>query len=211
MATIDTRESLMDAAEILFAQHGLEGTSLRSITARAEVNLASIHYHFGSKEALIQAVFARRIEPINRERLRLLTLAEEQRDPPDLRAVLRAFIRPALSLAGELGPKGKDFMCLAGRMFTLPPEYRDLIIVQFDEVFLRFGNALRSILPHLSNEARLWRFFYVIGTMVMTLAGSDLMVHHSRGAIDPTNVDEATEQMLAFLAAGLQAPDIKPI
>ena len=59
MNTPDTRERLLDAAEHLFAHHGIGSTSLRSITAEAETNLASVHYHFGSKEALIEAVFAR--------------------------------------------------------------------------------------------------------------------------------------------------------
>jgi AcrR family transcriptional regulator len=208
MAGSETQGRLLDAAEHLFAMHGLEATSLRAITTEANVNLASVNYHFGSKEALIQAVFARRIGPINTERLRLLSLAEVAGDPPDLRAILDAFIRPAVSLAREMGPQGRDFMALAGRMYTLPPDYRKLLMNQFDEVFERFGRALGSALPHLSQPTLLWRFFFMVGTMIMSLVGSDLMAYRSGGAVDPGDVDATIDQMMAFLAAGLKAPDI---
>ena len=61
----DTRERLLDAAKYLFAQRGVDATSLRHITAEAAANLASVNYHFGSKEALFRAVFVRRIGPVN--------------------------------------------------------------------------------------------------------------------------------------------------
>ena len=65
----DTKERILDSAEKLFADAGFDGTSLRGITAGAGVNLAAVHYYFGSKEALVQAVLARRLEPINRRRI----------------------------------------------------------------------------------------------------------------------------------------------
>ena len=76
MSTADTKLTILDTAERLFADHGFGATSLRNIISEAEVNLAAVHYHFGSKEALIKAVLERRIIPLNLERLRLLDLAE---------------------------------------------------------------------------------------------------------------------------------------
>ena len=66
-----TKDRILDAAEERFAEEGF-GTSLRSITSHAGVNLAAIHYHFGSKEALIEALFRRRIEPLNKVRFEML-------------------------------------------------------------------------------------------------------------------------------------------
>ena len=77
MAT-DTKEQILDAAEELFSEQGIDGVSLRAITQAAAVNLASVHYHFGSKEALAKAVFVRRIGVINRERLELLDECERR-------------------------------------------------------------------------------------------------------------------------------------
>lgn len=204
--TPTTRERILDSAERMFARHGLDGASLRAITGDAGVNLASVNYHFGSKEALIEAVFDRRLAPVNAERLRLLSLAE-QHPPPSLKGILDAFIRPAVSLCTGAGDEGRDFLSLAGRMHTLPPDYQKLFLDQFEEVFQRFGKALKEALPDLSDTTLLWRFFFVVGSLVMTLAGGDLMMHRSGGRIDTADVEQVTRHLTAFLMAGFKAPD----
>ncbi len=73
-----TRDAILDTAEALFAQQGHDATSMRQITSAAGVNLASVNYHFGSKESLVQAVLKRRLAVLNRERLRLLDELEAQ-------------------------------------------------------------------------------------------------------------------------------------
>lgn len=73
MATAETKDRILDAAEALFARQGFSATSLRSVIAEAGVNLAAVHYHFGPREELIRAVFSRRFDPINRKRIELLT------------------------------------------------------------------------------------------------------------------------------------------
>src|ERR1700752_5110069 len=72
-----TKGRILDAAEALFIEHGFEATSLRAITASARVNLAAVNYHFGSKEELFQAVLTRRLDPMNQERVDLLTELEQ--------------------------------------------------------------------------------------------------------------------------------------
>ena len=73
---VDTKSRILDAAEELFMEHGFEATSLRLITTAANVNLAAVNYHFGSKEELFQAVLTRRLDPMNRDRMQLLTAYE---------------------------------------------------------------------------------------------------------------------------------------
>ena len=53
MTAKDTRERILETAERLFAESGFEGASVRAITSEAQVNLAALHYHFGSKDQLI--------------------------------------------------------------------------------------------------------------------------------------------------------------
>src|SRR5207253_96136 len=77
-----TQEKILDAAEALFMEHGFEATSLRQITAAAGVNLAAVNYHFGSKEELFQAVLTRRLDPMNQERVALLTRFGQRRSAP---------------------------------------------------------------------------------------------------------------------------------
>src|SRR5438477_4352893 len=97
----DTKTRILDAAERLFVEHGFEATSLRSLTSAAGVNLAAVHYHFGSKEELFQAVLTRRLDPMNQERIDLLERVEREAGSraPSCEKVLFAMLIPALRLA----------------------------------------------------------------------------------------------------------------
>ena len=115
----DTRDQILDTAERLFAEFGIDGVSIRTITAEAQVNLAAIHYHFGSKEALVREVFVRRIGPVNRERLRLLDdLLERSRpEKPRLEELVRILVGPPLRLWLQ-AEKGETFSRLCGRIYS---------------------------------------------------------------------------------------------
>src|SRR5712692_10160930 len=95
IASIPTKDRILDAAEKLFGTDGFEATSLRDITTNAQVNLAAVNYHFQSKDSLIESVIARRIEPVNRKRLEMLDAAGEN---PSVEEILRAFLSPLLDL-----------------------------------------------------------------------------------------------------------------
>src|SRR5947199_6693744 len=100
----ETRTRILDAAEELFMQHGFEGTSMRLLTAKAGVNLAAVNYHFGSKDALIEAVFHRRLDPMNVARVAELENLEASDAAPSAETIIRAFITPGLRLMAD----GKD-------------------------------------------------------------------------------------------------------
>src|SRR5512134_142774 len=99
----DTKTRILDAAEELFMEHGFEATSLRSLTASAGVNLAAVNYHFGSKEELFQAVLTRRLDPMNLERIDLLTALEKAAAPRPVpcERILGAMLIPPLKLARD--------------------------------------------------------------------------------------------------------------
>src|SRR5215475_7182897 len=96
-----TKDRILDAAEKLFAMNGFEATSLRQITAEAGVNLAAVNYHFQSKEALLGAVFSRRVVPVNRRRIELLNALEAAAgaEGPALDSILEALFRPVIEAA----------------------------------------------------------------------------------------------------------------
>src|SRR5258707_11212930 len=117
-AKIDTKQRILDSAERLFAQSGFAATSLRSIIADAKVNLAAIHYHYHSKEALLEAVILRRLEPLNRRRLEMLDACERVADgKPSVESILEAFIAPTFRAVND-SESGKTFSLLMGRVFT---------------------------------------------------------------------------------------------
>ena len=114
-----TKDRILDVAERLFAEQGFAATSLRAITTRAKVNLAAIHYHFDSKETLIQAVFRRRLIPLNRKRLEVLMQLEQAAGdrPLAVEQIIEAFIGPALRLSRDVEQGGHNFMRLLGRIW----------------------------------------------------------------------------------------------
>ncbi len=113
------RQRLMDASEQLFAEHGWNAVSIRTIVAAADVNLASLHYHFGSKEQLLSEIFAARAKPIAEERLRLLAEID-LRKALSLERVLEAFLRPALTIGSDDRFGGRAFVKLRARLAMEP-------------------------------------------------------------------------------------------
>ena len=116
--TDSTRQRILDTAERLFADQGFHATTLRQITSEAGVNLAAVNYHHGSKDALILAVFQRRLDDLNSERLARLDRAVAAADPPELEGVLEAFIYPALLLSSNSAGDGGRFMRLLMRAWS---------------------------------------------------------------------------------------------
>src|SRR5437762_12824734 len=96
-APLATKEKILDTAEALFMEHGFEATSLRAITTAAGVNLAAVNYHFGSKEELFQMVLTRRLDPMNQQRVDLLTALERAAAPHPVACdkILTAMFIPA--------------------------------------------------------------------------------------------------------------------
>src|SRR5258708_35903299 len=130
-----------DAAELLFMEHGFEATSLRSLTAAAGANLAAVHYHFGSKEELFQAVLTRRLDPLNAERIALLERIERESTgrPLSCEKILFAMLIPALKLARDEKRGGKNFLRLVGRAYADPaPFIRHFLSAQYAEMIGRY-------------------------------------------------------------------------
>src|SRR6478736_2657479 len=152
---IVTKERILDAAETLFMEHGFEATSLRAITTAAGVNLAAVNYHFGSKEELFQAVLTRRLDPMNQERVDLLTRLEREAAPVPLPCdrILSAMFVPALKLARDPERGGKDFLRLLGRAYADPaPFIRKFLAAQYAVMIARFKAAFARALPDLPKK-----------------------------------------------------------
>jgi AcrR family transcriptional regulator len=201
-----TREALLDAAELLFADGGIQGTSLRAVTSEAEANLAAVNYHFGNKEGLVRAVFERRIRPVNEERLRLLSRLEATASDggPALEDLVRAFVEPVMRMGAQAGTA--HFKRLLARIFTEPgDEMRRLLQTQFEEVATRFGTAFAGVLPELPRDVLFWRFHFMLGSMLQVAQNGSLILEHSGGHCDPSRTDEVTARLVEFVSAGFRA------
>jgi AcrR family transcriptional regulator len=204
----DTRERILDAAELLFAEQGFSGTSLRQITTAADANLAAVNYHFGSKEALIGEVFSRRLEPLNIERLEWLDRLEAAGDPT-VEQVVEAFLAPPLRISQD-PVRGESVLHVAqmvGHATSRPDSrIREMVIHQFDEVVNRFVAALARCLPQVPQDLLLWRFLFMVGAMAHTMSISPDLKRLSEGLCDPSDVEGLIKAMVPFVAAGFLAP-----
>lgn len=206
----DTKSRILDAAELLFMEHGFEATSLRQLTAAAGVNLAAVNYHFGSKEELFQAVLTRRLDPMNQERIDLLARYEREAGPKPLSCekILSAMLIPALRLSRDEKRGGKHFLRVLGRAYADPaPFIRNFLSAQYAEMIARFKEAFLKALPHLTKQELTWRLHFVMGALSYTLAGTDSLKLMLQVITNDQDNDELLLQRLApFLAAGLKAP-----
>lgn len=208
-AGIGVRERILEVAERLFAEHGMTGVGLRAISAEANVNLASIAYHFGSKDGLLEALFAQRAAPIAQERLRLLALCSEGNKTPTLENILDAFLRPALTLGVEPRFGGPAFVKLRARLGTESETLaRKILAKAFDRSSRQFIEALAQTLPQMPRAEIEWRFHFMLGAMFYTMADSGRIQALTDGRCDPGDVTRALHHMIPFLAAGFRSAPV---
>ncbi len=199
-----TKDLILDAAEALFSEKGVDGVSLRLLTKEAGVNLAAVHYHFGSKEAVVKAVFLRRVGPVNRERIEMLDKLE-LRGNVQVEDILVALMKPILLLARD-AVRGKRFLRLCARFYSEPAEYLETAFAEeFGEVIARFERAFATALPGLSQADLRRRMHFAIGVMVHTMLDSDHTKRFTAGACDPSDTQTTLDAMVGFVAAGMRA------
>ena len=213
-----TRERILDVAERQFMVHGYDATSMRMITRAAQVNLAAVNYHFGSKEELLREVFRRRLSWLNNERLSVLDALEEQANGQPLKPsqVLEAFFGPLLHIGEVEALGGMTFLRLLGRTLTDPSEFITTFFAdEYAEVIERYKQALIRSVPDVPRAEIVWRLHFMLGAMSYAIAGTDIL-HVITGVEmgdyagqETGNKSEATrlsERLMPFLLGGLRAP-----
>jgi AcrR family transcriptional regulator len=205
-----TRTRILDAAEKLFAEEGYATVSLRRITQAAKANVAAVNYYFKSKDALLEAIFVRRIVPINEERMRLLDacVASGARGPERLESIVRAFVEPHLRLTPAFGAGGAVVMQLLGRLSTDSGlRIERILLKQYDPIWWRFAKAFQEALPHLSRQTIYWRFYYLLGTLYYVTTARQWLPSRSEDLCHPERVDDVIRSMVPFLVGALTAPE----
>lgn len=208
--TLSTRDRILDAAESLFAEHGFTVTSMRMITSQANVNLASVNYHFGSKEVLIQEVFVRILDPLTTD------LAEELDglDGADcaqlsVERLLQTFIRAAMDVNQRTPDGASIFMQLMGRSFAEPQQghLRKFLSNRYRRIVERYQMLFGLVLPDLPACELFWRLHYMLGAAGFTLSGLEgLRKIAARDFEDSAGFEQQIKRLVPFLAAGLSAP-----
>lgn len=201
-AVEERRQAILDVAEALFAENGIAGTSVRSILATAGANVAAVHYHFGSKEKLVEEVFRRRAEKIAGDRI--LGLKRALADPDKtwrLERIVRAFLESGFT-GGDTPESAARFARLRARISTEDTDLaRRLLSECFDAGSRQFIAALAESLPDLDEEEVAWRFHTMLGVMVYTMANPGRIQALTEGHCDPSDYLAAVDHLVPIVAA----------
>src|SRR5215475_5378051 len=200
-----TRERILRTGERMFAERGFSGVSVRELAAAAKVNIASIGYHFDSKEGLLSEVYRRHCGPLIEERLRGLAAAQKLRGKARIAAIITAFIRPALEQVEV--EDGETFIrmraVLSGENSAL---LEKLVAENFDQSSTAFIDALCDCLPHLGRTEVCWRFHFLLGAIYYTAAGPHRIHAFSHGRCDPSDTEAVIAELVPFMTRAFLAP-----
>ena len=198
-----TKERILGAAEVLFAQRGFEAASLRQLTAAAGVNLAAVNYHFGSKDKLVEQVFRRRLDTLNARRMSALTRIAGAPETT-LEDVLDAYIRPALELSHD--DSGALFMRVLARAFAEHDDVlRQFLSENYGHVMRQFTMEFARLLPQLSKQELYWRFDLVTGALTHAMSGFG-MIQRQKDVSEHQYREQTAHHLIRFALAGLSHP-----
>ncbi|NJL01558.1 MAG: TetR/AcrR family transcriptional regulator [Spirulinaceae cyanobacterium SM2_1_0] len=203
-AANQTKQQILDVAEELFATHGFTGTTLRAIVGAAGVNLAAVHYHFGSKEELLCAVVKRRAQPVVARQLQCLAELEAVGKPVTVEAILTAFFEPCLQLFYQKASRRTIAAQFMGRCRVEPEPVQTIASAEFSESQAAFLDILQRVLPDQTRSQLLWKFDLLVAVLirVQTEAGKPGALLRSS---EPDDVQQAINQLVRFLTPGMRA------
>ncbi|GAB2617710.1 TetR/AcrR family transcriptional regulator [Novilysobacter erysipheiresistens] len=202
-AHFSTKDRILGAAEELFAQFGFSGTSLRQVTSRADVNIAAVNYHFGSKENLVNEVFRRRMDEMSAHRLSALKAALEKH-PGELEPILAAFVEPALAIAQDRHG-GAAFVRVVARAYAEKNDsLRKFLSDHYGHVLRDFAKAIAACVPGLSKEELYWRLDFLAGALTYAMADFGLIKRPS-GTAEKAHRERAARELIRFAAAAFNS------
>ena len=202
-AGAETKQRIMAVAERLFAEAGIDAVSIRDITSTADVNIASVNYHFGSKQGLVVDVLERRAHQLGERRAELLAAIDAEPEPT-LRDVVAALVIPVAELAEDGEDGGQHYVGFVAAVLN-HPEYVQLVSETFDPITNRYLAVLERVTPHLPPDVRAFRFAFAKDFVNRALshpaAVHQWIERHAPGADEPL-----TDRIIDFLTGAFAAP-----
>ena len=205
--TQTTVHKILDAAVALFAEKGFEEASVRDITSRAGVNLAAINYHFGSRDALVQAVAERYFTPLCRELERRFDDLAADKHAASAEELVEAAMLSMLKAVSR-DPQGISlFLGLINYAYQGgQEELRQFLLRRYGTALKRFLVHLRKVMPRLSDDEFIWRCHFLLGTLVLPLAGHEVVCQIEEAYSQTrSNLSLTLHRLVPVLAAGLRA------
>ncbi|OJF68100.1 TetR family transcriptional regulator [Alteromonas sp. V450] len=200
-----TKRDILDAAEYLFSNQGFTQTSLREITARADVNLASVNYHFGSKKNLIQAVFKRYFDVLMPEVQQCLNQLPSLEGTRGVEHLLTSLIPPMLALNAVSENGTANFVKLLGRGYNETQGHlRRFIMQDYGQCIRALVSSIRLCLPGVPEEELFWRLHFAMGSFVFSMASSQALTEIAESDFNKhVEINEVISHLVPFVAHGL--------
>ncbi len=201
-----TRQTLLDAAEKLFAEKGFYGVTVRAIAREADADPALVAYYFGGKRELFDAVLLRRAERLNQIRLDRLEQCERDAGPdgPSVEDIIEAFTEPLLDRSENGGPGWKSYFALIGQVTNSPEWGEAMMSKYFDPIVRRFMESIRRALPDAPEEELFWSYHFLSGALVLTFAETGRIDALSGGMCKSTDLSAVHKRLPLFVAAGFR-------
>jgi AcrR family transcriptional regulator len=201
----EAREAILDVAEERFSRHGFHGVTMREVAGRAGVNTALIHYYFNSKRALFDAVFLRRAELINRERIDAMDAYEARMgDAVTVEGAIEAFLSPVLTRLHTGGEGWRNYFALVGLVNSTTAWGGEVMTRYFDPVIHRLIALIQRALPDAKMEDLYWSYNFLSGSLTLTLAETGRIDRLSSGICKSDDIPAVEPRMIAYAAAGFR-------
>ncbi|MFZ5670272.1 MAG: TetR/AcrR family transcriptional regulator [Pseudomonadota bacterium] len=203
---IDLKAAILDSAEALFARHGFYGVTTRQVASEAGVDTALIHYYFGAKRELFDAVLLRRAEILNRDRSRAMA-AYEAAHPGTMTAegVIAAFMGPLIEQALNGGQGWKNWLALVAQINITPAWGGEVMHRFFDPVVHQLIDTLGRAIPGATLSDLYWCYQFLTGSMMLTVSETGRIDQLSDGLCHSSDLDAARQRLYAYCAAGFEA------
>lgn len=169
--------------------------------------MALANYHFGNKRGLFDAVFLRRAEVLNAERLALLDAVQRRAAPrpASVEDVIDAFTHPLLNRSARGGPGWKSYFGLIAQVNNAPDWGGQVMTRYFDPLVHKFIDALHEALPHADARDLYWSYHFLSGALTLTFAETGRIDNLSGGLCRSNDLDSVHERMVPFIASGFRA------
>lgn len=200
-----TKARIIEAAEYLFAIQGYGQTSMREITARADVNLASVNYHFGSKKNLIQAVLKRYFDVMMPQIDEALANFVPSVGRRGVDQVLQSLVGPLVNL-NVVQPNGTEmFVQLLGKGYTESQGHlRRFILGSYGETVTKMLTMIRIALPAIPPDELFWRLHFAIGSFVFSMASSQALKDIAKADYhQDVEIADVIAHLVPFVAQGI--------
>ncbi|MDB5432168.1 MAG: TetR family transcriptional regulator [Caulobacter sp.] len=203
---LDLKETILDAAEALFARHGFYGVTTRQVASEAGVDTALIHYYFGAKRELFDAVFYRRAEILNDDRATSMTAYEAAHaGAMTAEGVIAAFIAPLIERSLHGAPGWKNYFALVAQVNNTPAWGGETMHRFFDPVVHQLVDTIKRALPHADLTDLYWCYQFLTGSMMLALSETGRIDQLSDGLCHSSDLEAVRARLFAYCAAGFEA------